>query len=66
MAKKASAPRFPETLWQFAFFPYQGHPVPKKEAQLNAWPNVLSKLADLADNGDWTVTNADGSSAAKK
>ncbi|KAL5405398.1 hypothetical protein PMIN06_007297 [Paraphaeosphaeria minitans] len=55
----------PAKIWEFAFFPYRDDPVPQREAQAKAWPNILSKLADLAEHEDWIGTNADGSDATE-
>ena len=54
MAQQNTAPTFPETILDFAFFPYRGPPCSSADAASRAWPNAVTSLAALAEPEDWT------------
>jgi hypothetical protein len=47
MAEQNTRTTFPETILDFAFFPY-------KSPIVSGWPDAIAKLAGLAETEDWT------------
>ena len=54
MAQRKTAPTFPNTILEFAFFPYRGRTCLPADAARRAWPEAVASLAALAELEDWT------------